>query len=637
MKFFLVKPVTALLAVSTLSILPLCAMAESKATLETVVITATRSDQKSVVTPNNVTVINREQLDHMASSTLSTILRTQAGIQIQDFIGDGSRAAISMRGFGENAANNTLVMIDGRKLNNPTSQAPDLSAVKVSDIERIEIIQGGGGVLYGDQAVGGVINIITKQASRDAQTSIESTRGTDDLEVYRGSTSQMLGNGFAYRASAEEKRTNNYRDNNEADYSNYFLRLEQHGDSGSLFAETQRIDDNLRLPGSLNATQVKADRRQTTKPNEFSNYATLMHRLGGELHLSQQWDLLGDYTFRDANGKINQFSAFEQDTRVYTFSPRLAGKLPSTHGLTYVTLGYDWLDSDYQNTASGFEKDATQKQQGLYGQVSYPFLPQWSVTAGMRQSKAEDDDKRNNKNNEDTESTTEIGINWTPSEQLRLFARSAEVLRFANADENSSTLPGVSFLKPQTGVSHEAGLDFSAGRWNAKATLFDMTLDDEIFYDANQFYNVNMPKSNRQGLLLSGDVALTESFILGTNWTLLDTKVEEGSFKGYEIPFVANHTSTTWFDWALPGNLQLYADAVYTGTRFQLNDDDNSKTRLDNFWLYNLAISSRWQQLHASLRINNLLNEEYSTLESTYNYQYTAPERTLELTARYEF
>ena len=633
MKFFSTRPVAAALLVA----FTLSAFAENETTLETVVVTATRSDQQSVITPNNVTVITRQQLDDMASSTLSTILRTQVGIQIQDFIGDGSRAAISMRGFGENAANNTLVMIDGRKLNNPSLQAPDLSTVKVSDIERIEIIQGGGGVLYGDQAVGGVINIITKEASREARASIESTRGTDDLEVYRGSASQMLSNGFAYRASVEEKRADNYRRNNEADYSNYFLRLEQHADAGSLFAETQRINDNLRLPGSLNAAQTKADRRQTQKPSEFSNYDTLMHRLGGELHLSSQWDLLGDYTFRDANGKINQYSAFEQDTRVYTFSPRLAGKLPSTHGITYVTLGYDWLNSDYQNTSSGYEKDATQLQQGLYGQVSYPFLPEWSVSAGLRQSQADDDDKRNSKDQKEDETTTELGVNWTPTEQLRLFVRRAEVLRFANADENSSTLPGVSFLKPQTGVSHEAGLDFKGGRWNAKATLFDMTLDDEIFYDANQYYNVNMPESNRKGLLLSGDVALTEIFTLGANWTELETEVEEGSFKGYDIPFVADHTATTWLDWALPGNFHLYADGVYTGSRYQLNDDNNSKPRLDNFWLYNLALRTHWQQLHASLRVNNITNEKYSTLESTYDYQYPAPERTVELTARYEF
>src|SRR5690606_7531391 len=130
-------------------------------------------------------------------------------------IGDGSRAVIGMRGFSTTASNNVLIMIDGRKLNNASQESAALSSFSTQDIERIEIIQGSAGVLYGDQAVAGVINIITKTPAQ-RKFYVETARGTDDLESYRGSASQQFDNGLAYRVSVEKKLADNYRDNNEA-------------------------------------------------------------------------------------------------------------------------------------------------------------------------------------------------------------------------------------------------------------------------------------------------------------------------------------------------------------------------------------------------------------------------------------
>src|SRR5690606_15995427 len=75
-------------------------------TLETVVITATRSEQSSVITPTAVSIISGDDIRQSGARNLVDILRIQAGIQLQDQIGDGSRAVIGMRGFSTTASNN---------------------------------------------------------------------------------------------------------------------------------------------------------------------------------------------------------------------------------------------------------------------------------------------------------------------------------------------------------------------------------------------------------------------------------------------------------------------------------------------------------------------------------------------------
>src|SRR5690606_32598467 len=147
--------------------------------IEKVYVSGTRSESAQLPLATTITVIDQEQIRLSGATQVTEVLRTQAGIQIQDSDGSGGRnVAISMRGFGSNAINNTLVIVDGRKLNNATLAGPALNTVALKDIERIEIVQGSAGVLYGDQAIGGVINIVTRRARRGELTgSVQSIVG----------------------------------------------------------------------------------------------------------------------------------------------------------------------------------------------------------------------------------------------------------------------------------------------------------------------------------------------------------------------------------------------------------------------------------------------------------------------------
>jgi iron complex outermembrane recepter protein len=128
---------------------------------ETIVVTPSRFAESDGVRPANVTVISRRDIEDNPATTLPAILADYAGIAARDLFGNNaSNSTVDIRGFGAAAGQNTLVLVDGRRLNDVDLSGVMWSAIPLSAIERIEIVRGGASVLHGAGAVGGVINII---------------------------------------------------------------------------------------------------------------------------------------------------------------------------------------------------------------------------------------------------------------------------------------------------------------------------------------------------------------------------------------------------------------------------------------------------------------------------------------------
>ena len=133
-------------------------------TMEEVVVTATRQEEKISSVPANVTVINETDIKNSTAYDVPDLLRNQVGVLVNDIAGNRRTYTVDLRAFGETAPLNTLVLVDGRRINEADLSGSDWSLIPLDRIKKIEIIRGGrGSVLYGDNAAGGVINIITKK------------------------------------------------------------------------------------------------------------------------------------------------------------------------------------------------------------------------------------------------------------------------------------------------------------------------------------------------------------------------------------------------------------------------------------------------------------------------------------------
>jgi iron complex outermembrane receptor protein len=129
--------------------------------LEPIVVTPSRFETGVTGITSSFSVISGDEINNDNGSVLD-ILRRQAGVHVSDYYGNSAKASVDLRGFGETAQMNTLVLVDGRRVNSSDLSGVDWYQIPKEVIERIEIMKGSGSVLYGDNAAGGVINIITK-------------------------------------------------------------------------------------------------------------------------------------------------------------------------------------------------------------------------------------------------------------------------------------------------------------------------------------------------------------------------------------------------------------------------------------------------------------------------------------------
>ncbi|HSC67955.1 MAG TPA: TonB-dependent receptor [Cellvibrio sp.] len=612
--------------------------------LDTVYVSATRSETATMPVATQIKVITAEEIRVTGAKLLSEVLRTQAGIQLTDSDGSGARnVTVSMRGLS--GANNVLVLVDGRKLNNPSLAAPALNTVALKDVERIEIVQGSAGVLYGDQAVGGVINVITRRAvTGEVDGSVSASAGSDNLEDYTASVRQGFENGLSYSVSAQKRNADNYRANNQNAYENVLGNLRYDFAKGFAFVEGQSIDDDLRYPGPISNAQAWIDPRVTYTPNDYGNQNTDLARVGGGFDITENWQLLAEYADRDedsiafyddynpANGFYPWLS--ESNMRVKNITPRVVGNIKTASGAAVVTLGYDGVEADY-STKDGFTNIA-QDIDGFYGQVVYPLSTKLNLSAGLRHSSVSDENFASNTTHEDDLNAGELGLNYQIDEQWRVFARYADGFRFANADENGLVLPDVEFLEIQTSESYEIGAAWSGEKASVHYSLYDMTINDEIAFDSFAYANINLPDSERRGFIFEGQLQLSDELGVRANYTYTDAELSDGVNKGNAVPYVSEDTYNISINFMPIDALTFYLESTYLGSRYFNDDDANNLPKISPLQLFNLNVIWEYKNLELGGRIKNLTNERYAGLQSSRG-QYPQPERNYEASISYRF
>lgn len=620
--------------------------------LPPIVVSATRSVQSTVTTPSSITVITANDIEKSGAQHIVDVLHTQASIQINDLYGNGSRTQISMRGFADNAKSNTLILIDGRKLNNSDLAAPDLSSISLKDIKQIEIIQGSAGTLYGDQAVGGVINIITKTPEKKSAY-VEASLGSYNAKNISGSISNKVDN-LRYRFSVENKKTDNYREHNKQDYLNFLARIDYKLGNTNLFFDHQIIDEKLELPGSLLKAQFDENPKQANAftPDDFNDGKTNISRIGLTSSVSSDWNVEAEYTQQDSNIIGKSFgSDFTQARESQSFSPRLIGTVDSDNGDILFTVGVDYNSYNYKiNLSSMFfniDTSAKQKTDAVYVQSVIPVSDSSTLTVGGRHGRVEynitDASAFPTGSSFKNDATVfEIGLSTNISKSTRVFIRADENYRFAKVDENTYTDTGVSHLETQTGTSFEIGSEWKNTTSSAKAVIYALNLKNEIDFDTTVpgpdmiGANINLDDTKRTGIVLEGAHQFTSKFNLNAQYSYIDATFDGGSFDGNDIPFVAKQNITLNAGYKLSTKWSTTAEVRHTSSRHQAADYSNSQDKLPAVTIVNAQIRYQHENWTASLKINNLTNEKYAGYATSDSY-YSAPERNVTAKVRYNF
>ena len=353
-----------------LAVLPVLARAgDAVIEADEVLVTAPSASGTLRAAPHSVTIITPEDIARAGVTTIGALLSQEANLNLQSYFGGDRQATIDIRGMGATATSNVLVLVDGVRLNENDLSGADLSSIGLAQVERIEILRGGGAVRYGNGAVGGVINIITRRPQPGAPAlGILARRESYDTSEFRVNAGGAAGP-LAASVNVSRFDTDGYRRNGAvaAHDASAELRLLPPGrlDFLDLYARVVQHHDVSGLPGPVSAQAFQGGsdaRRATNAPGDNSVTDDRRYTLGANADIGATGRVLLQAGYRDReNPFVIGFDPArdrsQQQSLIASTRRDLTARVDqdvTAFGWTHsLSVGADWQSADYSRSENG--------------------------------------------------------------------------------------------------------------------------------------------------------------------------------------------------------------------------------------------------------------------------------------------
>lgn len=575
-------------------------------TMVPVVVTATRTAQSADETLTSVTVITREDIDQSPSRDVAELLATEAGISFSRTGGPGAGTNLYLRGT---SPDHTLVLIDGIRASSATTGQFSWETLRPEQIERIEVVRGPRASLYGSDAIGGVINIFTREQQGGYVTASTGSYGTRELSagITAGDNWRMsLGVGTVHSDGLPTLVGGDK--NNAYDNNNATLRLRG------------KLGVNTGLQLSATQSQGSSEHDTGTGDSDFLNRVTTL-RLS---HSRGEWEqslLLGqaldEYTIHSPTSPSTITTLRDSVSWQHTIGNAL--------GVTTVGIDY-WRDNAEKDNSGTIDETIT--QHGVFAEH------QWSDEHNDLQLALRADDHET----AGTTTTGSIAVGRQVDDNSRIYLSFGKAFKTPTVNDlywpySADTFSGTTYitqgnpaLEPEHSATVEVGLSQHFGRGETTINIYRTWAENLIDWQATvtgpseytyQPENIGQVVINGMELGLRWPIGQMEA---ATQITLLDAKnLENGQQldrrpRSEAMLSLSRHTQPV--DWRVEWQL--------VGTR----QDRNGAATLPGYGLVNASYLRRLDNGFAlGVRLKNLFDQAYQ-LATSYSGNYATEGRS---------
>ena len=615
----------------------------------------------TIIVGASSSVITSADIERSPGQTLQDVLAREPGIQVRSLFGgiNGAQTTVDMRGFGATGTSNTLVLVNGRRLNDIDLAGVDFSAIPKGSIERIEVTRGNSGaVLYGDGAVGGVINIITKTgANLPTTATVQGTLGSFNLRegsVAASTSASNTAGQFSGSVFGNAIDSDGYRDNNKLRQRNAVGDLRwANGQGTGAYVTLSADDQHLGLPGGRRVTpfssELLTNPRGATTPFDFADKQGKNVTAGVTHMFFPGTEVIVDGGVRQKDQQAAFFCTgcpdfdrgFKASLTTASFTPRLSSQhnLGSMPGK--LLAGLDLYNADYGSDRSvhlgdmpNHRYDLTQQTTAGYFQETIGLLPTTDLAFGARvqnnHTTARDrldvtapgglfaDPQGLPLDKSEVQHALHVGIEHRFNENFALFGRAARAFRLPTVDERVGMAPSgfglpTNFdLKTQTSHDIEGGARFTYGGFSLQSSVYNMELENELFFSPATFTNSNLDPTRRYGWENAATWVVTEALRFKAGVAYTRSVFREGPFAGNDVPLVSRWSGNVGMSFDVYKKYLVFDGvARFFGQRRMDNDAANMQLLIPGQTIFDVRIGGQYEKFFWSLSVQNLFDVHY--------------------------
>ncbi len=620
--------------------------------LEEIVVTGTAVSDPAGSLPKSVTVITAEDIEQAPGRNITDLLSREANVRLRSLFGHDKASGIDLRGMGDTYGSTVVVLVNGFRINSPDMAGFDLSCVPLDSIERIEIVRGSGSVLYGDGAVGGVINVITKKAQVQkigfsASYGSYDTRSADASFNRRSEKTEFVLNAGIFDSGG-------YRDNGFLNKKDASVRIGHDlSDYTSLYFSLSPHQDRYGLPGPVSKTDAESKEKRilTSRPDDRGENTDVTLTAGMETFVADSILLQLDcgYRFRDDRYVMGYtpLLTLEEQTDHIAEDTASAGAALSTEyelfGLpSEVQGGADLAVTEYTRTerSKNERKQSGIRKAGLFITNRIDLEETFAVHLGYRFSVYSGTHRVDTYNDTGglweegqpferlwTNHSVDTGLVYDIDTTVSMYADFATSFRTPNVDEFALS---DSDLHTQKGIDIEAGTRLRLqDALELSVSGFYIRITDEIYYGEDPMSGTPINRNydyptNRTGIETDIKLYPFDNLFLWGNYTFMDARFEN---RWTFVPLVPAHKASFGCEWRIVKPLVIAISGTYIGSRFDGNDETNALYEpLQPYTVIDAKLTYERGPLRIFLGVNNLFDELYSTAAYGGQY-YPMPER----------